>query len=199
MKATTTIPQGVPEVNVLLMARGDSTMAGWYKQHTSELAALEMLYKCGRQDLVLSWLRVTRWSIDNESDELPEEFEEDVRSLGLVGLSLAFESRCKTLLKHRSVVAASRDVTRPSVTSRDVTRRHKTSRDNQDKTRQEKEEEKREEKREILQPTLSDLNNAGAREAEPAPKPEPSFDEFQATLKSVMEARRDALGIRVAK
>ena len=189
MKATTTIPQGVPEVNVLLMARGDSTMAGWYKQHTSELAALEMLYKCGRQDLVLSWLRVTRWSVDNESDELPEEFEEDVRSLGLVGLSLAFESRCKTLLKHRSVVAASRD----------VTRRHKTSRDNQDKTRQEKEEEKREEKREILQPTLSDLNNAGAREAEPAPKPEPSFDEFQATLKSVMEARRDALGIRVAK
>ena len=58
-----------------------------------------------------------------------------------------------------------------------------------------REEEKIEEKREILQPELSDLDNAGAREA----KPEPSFDEFQAMGRAVLEAQRKAHGIRSIK
>jgi len=68
-----------------------------------------------------------------------------------------------------------------------------------EKSRVEKKREEKKREEEILQPTLSDLDNAGAREAEPAPKPVPSFDEFQAMGKAVMEAQRKAAGIRSLK
>lgn len=119
-------------------------MAGWYKQHTSELAALEMLHKCGRQDIILAWLRVTRWSVDHESDELPEEFNEDARTLEAVGMSVAFGSRCKTLLNHRARMTTSRASTDASVRAHASTGAHVIACDHQDKTRQEKREEERE-------------------------------------------------------
>jgi hypothetical protein len=117
-------------------------MAGWYKQHTSELASLEAFARCGRADVLAAWLRVTRWTVDHESDELPEEMAAERVTLQDAGLLMTFADRCNGLTKHREATARWRErkatTTTPSVTSRDITEHHVTSRDNQDKTRQDK-------------------------------------------------------------
>ena len=127
-------------------------MAGWYKQHTSELASLEAFARCGRADVLAAWLRVTRWTVDHESDELPEEMAAERVTLQDAGLLMTFADRCNGLTKHREATARWRErkatATTPSVTSRDITEHHVTSRDNQDKTRQDKTRSKKERRRE---------------------------------------------------
>lgn len=117
-------------------------MAGWYKQHTSELASLEAFARCGRGDVIAAWLRVTRWTVDHESDELPEEMAAERVTLQDAGLLMTFADRCNGLTKHREATARWRErkasPTAPKVISRDITEHHVTSRDNQDKTRQDK-------------------------------------------------------------
>lgn len=113
-------------------------MAGWYKQHTSELASLEAFAKCGRSDLVTSWLRVTRWTVDHESDELPEAMRTDAAALEEAGLVVTFAARCKKLLDQRTSMAEKREAKRAPVNSRELTSIHVNSRDHQDKTKQDK-------------------------------------------------------------
>jgi len=113
-------------------------MAGWYKQHTSELASLEAFAQCGRIDLVLAWLRVTRWTVDQESDELPELLEADAAALRAAGLGVTFKTRCKKLLDQREAMAAKRESKRAHVSSSELTSVHMSSSDHQDKTRQDK-------------------------------------------------------------
>lgn len=114
----------------------DDVMAGWYKQHTSELASLEAFAQCGRSDLVIAWLRVTRWTVDNESDALPQTLEADAASLEAVGLRTTFATRCKKLLDQREAMAAKRESKRAHVSSSELTSDHVSSSDHQDKTRQ---------------------------------------------------------------
>jgi len=116
----------------------DDVMAGWYKQHTSELASLEAFAQCGRIDLVLAWLRVTRWTVDQESDELPELLEADAAALRAAGLGATFKTRCKKLLDQREAMAQKRESKRAHVSSSELTSVHVSSRDHQDKTRQDK-------------------------------------------------------------
>lgn len=113
-------------------------MAGWYKQHTSELASLEAFAQCGRIDLVLAWLRVTRWTVDQESDELPELLEADAAALRAAGLGVTFKTRCKKLLDQREAMAQKRESKRAHVSSSELTSVHVSSSDHQDKTRQDK-------------------------------------------------------------
>lgn len=126
-------------------------VAGWYKQHTSELASLEAFAKCGRIDLVTSWLRVTRWTVDHESDELPDSLRHEAETLEEAGLVVTFASRCKKLLDQRTSMAEKREAKRALVNSceltsihidsRELTSYHVNSCDHQDKTRQDKREE----------------------------------------------------------
>lgn len=114
-------------------------MAGWYKQHTSELATLETFARCGRADLIIAWCRLTRWTVDHESDEVPEDMVDARHALAEAGLLTTFAERCAGLMRHRDATAKWRSKTKQeseSVISRDITRAHVTSRDNQDKTRQ---------------------------------------------------------------
>ena len=113
-------------------------MAGWYKQHTSELASLEAFAQCGRIDLVLAWLRVTRWTVDNESDSLPEPLADDAAKLEAAGLRSSFGLRCKKLLDQREAMAARRELKKTHVSSSELTSDHVSSCDHQDKTRQDK-------------------------------------------------------------
>ena len=119
-------------------ARMDDVMAGWYKQHTSELASLEAFAQCGRIDLVLAWLRVTRWTVDQESDALPQTLEQDAANLEAAGLRTTFATRCKKLLDQREAMAAKRESKRAQVSSSELTSDHVSSSDHQDKTRQDK-------------------------------------------------------------
>jgi hypothetical protein len=113
-------------------------MAGWYKQHTSELASLEAFAQCGRVDLVIAWLRITRWTVDHESDDLPATFAEDASKLDAVGLRPTFAARCKKLLDQREAMAAKRELKKHHVNSSELTSVHVSSSDHQDKTRQDK-------------------------------------------------------------
>lgn len=113
-------------------------MAGWYKQHTSELASLEAFAQCGRVDLVIAWLRITRWTVDHESDDLPTTFAEDASKLDAVGLRPTFAARCKKLLDQREAMAAKRELKKVHVNSSELTSVHVSSSDHQDKTRQDK-------------------------------------------------------------
>jgi len=113
-------------------------MAGWYKQHTSELASLEAFAQCGRIDLVLAWLRVTRWTVDHESDQLPEALAEEASKLEAAGLRSSFAERCKKLIDQREAMAARRELKRAQVKSSELTSAHVSSCDHQDKTRQDK-------------------------------------------------------------
>lgn len=123
-------------------------MAGWYKQHTSELASLEAFAKCGRSDLVTSWLRVTRWTVDHESDDLPEAMRADAAALAEAGLVVTFAARCKKLLDQRTSMAEKREAKRAHVNSceltsihidsRELTSIHVNSREHQDKTKRDK-------------------------------------------------------------
>jgi len=113
-------------------------MAGWYKQHTSELASLEAFAQCGRIDLVIAWLRITRWTVDHESDALPEAFIEDAAKLEAAGLRSTFSVRCKKLLDQREAMAAKRELKRTHVNSSELTSTHVSSCDHQDKTIQDK-------------------------------------------------------------
>lgn len=116
----------------------DDVMAGWYKQHTSELASLEAFAQCGRTHLVIAWLRVTRWTVDHESDELPEALQADAVELEAAGLRTTFAARCKKLLDQREAMAAKRESKRAHVSSSELTSDHVSSSDHQDKTRQDK-------------------------------------------------------------
>jgi hypothetical protein len=113
-------------------------MAGWYKQHTSELASLEAFAQCGRVDLVIAWLRITRWTVDHESDDLPATFAEDASKLDAVGLRPTFAARCKKLLDQREAMAAKRELKKHHVNSSELTSVHVSSSDHQDKTIQDK-------------------------------------------------------------
>lgn len=116
-------------------------MPGWFKQHTSELAALETLLRCGRQDAVLAWLRVTRYTVDKETDELPESMASDLEMLRSLDLAQPYGTRCAELIRHRERNQAyrnKRDITRHHESSSDDTRRHEASRDHLDKTREDK-------------------------------------------------------------
>lgn len=118
-------------------------MAGWYKQHTSELASLEAFAQCGRAELVTAWLRVTRWTVDNESDDLPASLEADAAALEAVGLRTTFAARCKKLLDQREAMASKRELKRAQVNSSELTSVHVSSSDHQDKTRLDKTTEKK--------------------------------------------------------
>ena len=128
-------------------------MAGWYKQHTSELASLEAFARCGRIDLVTAWLRVTRWTVDHESDELPDSLRHEAETLEEAGLVVTFASRCKKLLDQRASMAEKREAKRVLVNSCELTSIHIDSReltsvqvnscDHQDKTIQDKTREKK--------------------------------------------------------
>lgn len=109
-------------------------MAGWYKQHTSELASLEAFATCGRMDLIVAWLRVTRWSVDHESDELPPNLTADADALEAVGLRTTFAQRCKKLLDQREAMQNRRELKKVHVSSRELTSDHVSSSDHQDKT-----------------------------------------------------------------
>lgn len=117
-------------------------MAGWYKQHTSELASLEAFAQCGRIDLVTAWLRVTRWTVDHESDELPTSLVSDAAALDAAGLRTTFATRCKKLLDQRDAMAAKRESKRAHMSSSELTSVHVSSSDHQDKTRQNNKEKK---------------------------------------------------------
>ena len=117
-------------------------MAGWYKQHTSELASLEAFAQCGRIDLVTAWLRVTRWTVDHESDELPTNLVSDAAALDAAGLRMTFAARCKKLLDQRDAMAAKRESKRAHLSSCELTSVHVSSSDHQDKTRQDNKEKK---------------------------------------------------------
>lgn len=114
-------------------------MPGWFKQHTSELASLETLLRCGRHDAVLAWLRITRYTVDNETDELPASMSADLDLLRSLDMAQEYTTRCAALLKHRErnqVYRSKRDITRRREISDDAQRHHESSRDHQDKTRQ---------------------------------------------------------------
>lgn len=116
-------------------------MPGWFKQHTSELASLETLLRCGRQDAVLAWLRITRYTVDNETDELPTNMLADLELLRSLDMAQEYTTRCAALLKHRERNQAyrnKRDITRRHETSNDAARHQDASRDHQDETREEK-------------------------------------------------------------
>jgi hypothetical protein len=117
-------------------------MAGWYKQHTSELASLEAFAQCGRIDLVTAWLRVTRWTVDHESDELPTSLVSDAAALDAAGLRMTFAARCKKLLDQRDAMAAKRESKRAHMSSSELTSVHVSSSDHQDKTRQDNKDKK---------------------------------------------------------
>jgi hypothetical protein len=117
-------------------------MAGWYKQHTSELASLEAFAQCGRIDLVTAWLRVTRWTVDHESDDLPPALMADAETLDTAGLRVTFAARCKKLLDQRDAMAAKRELKRAQVSSSELTSVHVSSSDHQDKTRQDNKDKK---------------------------------------------------------
>ena len=111
-------------------------MAGWYKQHTSELASLEAFAQCGRIDLVTAWLRVTRWTVDHESDDLPPALVADAETLDAACLRVTFAARCKKLLDQREAMATKRELKRAHVSSSELTSVHVSSSEHQDKTRQ---------------------------------------------------------------
>lgn len=146
-------------------------MAGWYKQHTSELASLEAFAQCGRIDVVTSWLRVTRWTVDHESDDLPRELLDDAAKLESVGIRITFSSRCKKLLDQREAMAAKRELKRAQVNSSELTSAHVSSCDHQDKTIQDKTRQEREERVQG-----EDAPAAPAKAPRKKREPSPSFD-----------------------
>ena len=133
-------------------------MAGWYKQHTSELARLEVYARCGRVDALLAWLRVTRWMVDNEAEAVPESMHADMAIVAELDLGGTFSVRCAELVKRRKATEEwrqrkrtlpgeiSQDITEGHESSQDITEGHETSRDA--KREREKERERIEDRKE---------------------------------------------------
>ena len=172
-------------------------MANWYQRKPSFDAALIMLLRMGKVDVVIASLELAKAICESETDDIPESvapFIDEIKTLGLM-------QHAADLLHSLRVKRETRERAGAPVSAQERAGAPRVAREEKRREEKKREEERREEKREILQPGSSDLDHAGgrAREAEPAPKPEPSFDEFQAMGRAVLEAQRKAHGIRSIK
>ena len=161
-------------------------MANWYQRKPSFDATLILLLRMGKVDVVIASLELAKSICESETDDIPESVVpliDEIKTLGLM-------QHAADLLRSLRVKRETRERAGATVSDRERAGATRVARE--EKRREEK---KIEEKRDILQPELSDLDNAGAREA----KPEPSFDEFQAMGRAVLEAQRRAHGIRSIK
>jgi len=151
-EAKETVARACPPVEIFAAA-SVKIMAQWYKQYTSELASLETLLRCGRQDVITAWFRVVRHAVEREADEVPESMRGDLELLAEFGFAVAFGERCKDLVDQREATkrwrstraVASRDITQDHVASRGTTESHEISGDILEEKRIEKRE-KRERK-----------------------------------------------------
>ena len=170
-------------------------MANWYQRKPTFDATLIALIHTGRLDLVVAALELSLAICESESDAIPLSVAPFVEELAKFRLMQTSDDLLHFLRMKRKHRGADGVVPRSTTEYHEEPRGYTVAPDKRRVEKRREEENREEENREILQPELSDLDNAGAREA----KPEPSFDEFQAMGRAVLEAQRKAHGIRSIK